>query len=67
MNWSRCEVCLPYVVCRSTSTCRAKAKRRQSEGMVGLIWVMCYYSYTEKGKNQGATFEKKKVAVIGTR
>ena len=42
---------------------RANPERRQSEGKVEA--TVCY-NYTQKNKNQGATFEKKKVAVSGT-
>ena len=45
---------LPCCLLR-VSTSGAKARRRQSEEMGE---VFCY-SFTEKGNNQGATFEKK--------
>ena len=48
------------------STLGAKAERRQSEGRVEALCVPTIYSYTKKTKNQGATFEKKRVAQSGT-
>ena len=67
---------------RSQSGARAKAERTQSEGRAkaewrhgvlsgvincGVIFLGAYYSYTKKGQNKGAAFEKKKAALIGTR
>ena len=47
---------LPSSCVHLWSEARAKARRRQSEEMGE---VFCY-SFTEKGNNQGATFEKKR-------